>query len=245
MKIIAVYHIKGGVGKTATSVNIAYAAATEGNRVLLLDIDPQGASSFYFNVKADEDEGHQAVFGDASLDSSIKKTDFKNLDILPSDGRYRRLDHFITKMKRSDKWLKKLFSPVKKEYDYVFIDCPPSITAVAENLFEHTDAILVPVIPTTLSIRTYEQLKGFFKKEKLDKKKLFPFFSMYERRKNMHNESMIQFEKDYPECISVAIPYNSEIEKMGEYRMPIVHKYPYTEASEMYRRLWKRLKAKI
>jgi chromosome partitioning protein len=245
MKIIAVYHIKGGVGKTATSVNLAYAASEGGHNVLLVDIDPQGASSYYYCSEPREGKGAKAIFGDHSIDSSIRKTAFENLDILPSDGQYRKLDHFISSMKKSDKWLKKLFSPVKKDYDYVIIDCAPGITAVSENLFEHADAILVPVVPTVLSVRTYEQLKDFFNKEKLDKKKLIPFFSMYERRKNMHNESMEQFQKDYPECIPVAIPYNSEIEKMGEYRAPIVHKYPYAEASEMYRKLWKKLKGKI
>ncbi|MFI5149586.1 MAG: ParA family protein, partial [Bacteroidia bacterium] len=245
MKVIAVYHIKGGVGKTSTSVNIAYASAAEGNRVLLVDLDPQGASSFYLSNGTLEGKSRKAIFGDQSIDTSIQKTNFDNLDILPSDGQYRKLDHFISKMKNSDKWLRKLFSPVKQDYDFVFIDCPPGISAVSENLFEHADAILVPVVPTILSVRTYEQLKDFFKKHKLEKKKLFPFFSMYERRKNMHNESMVQFQKDHPECIAVAIPYNSEIEKMGEYKAPIVHKYPYAEASEMYRKLWKKLKWKI
>jgi chromosome partitioning protein len=246
MTIIAIYNIKGGVGKTATAVNIAYAAAEEGNKVLLMDIDPQGASSFYFKTKVNLDgDAKKVLFGGKSVESSIKATEFENLDILPADPKYRKLDAFLNDMKHSDKWLKKLFSPVRKSYDYIFIDCPPSITSVSENIFINADAILVPVIPTVLSIRTYDQLKEFFKEEKLDKKKLFPFFSMYERRKNMHNESMDQFLKDNPECINIAIPYNSEIEKMGEYMAPIVKRYPYAEASEAYRKLWKKLKGKM
>jgi chromosome partitioning protein len=168
-----------------------------------------------------------------------------NLDLLPADPNYRKLDAFLNNMKKSDRWLKHLFSPVKKEYDYVFIDCPPSITSLSENLFEQADAILVPVIPTVLSVRTYEQLRAFFKEEKFDKKKLSPFFSMYERRKTMHNECMAEFVKAYDECIDIAIPYNSEIEKMGEYKAPIVKKYPYCEASQAYRTLWKKLKKRI
>jgi len=246
MKIIAIYNIKGGVGKTATAVNLSYTAAAEGNKVLLVDIDPQGASTFYFNTKAVLEGGAKKVlFGQKTIEDSIRLTEFENLDILPSDSQYRKLDTFLHDMKNADKWLKKLFSPVKKNYDYVFIDCPPSITAVSENIFINADAILVPVIPTVLSIRTYAQLKAFFKEEKLDDKKLFPFYSMYERRKNMHNESILEFSKMYPECIDVAIPYNSEIEKMGEYMAPLVHKYPNAEASEVYRKLWKKLKKQI
>jgi chromosome partitioning protein len=246
MKIIAIYNIKGGVGKTATAVNLSYAAAEDGNRILLVDIDPQAASTFYFNTKAVLEGGAKKVLsGQKTIEDSIRLTEFQNLDILPSDNRYRKLDTFLHDLKNADKWLKKLFSPVKKQYDYVFIDCPPSITAVSENIFVNADAILVPVIPTVLSIRTYEQLKAFFKEEKLDEKKLYPFYSMYERRKNMHNESMKAFSKMYPECMDLAIPYNSEIEKMGEYMAPIVHKYPYAEASENYRKLWRKLKKQI
>ncbi|HEV7230397.1 MAG TPA: AAA family ATPase [Bacteroidia bacterium] len=246
MKTIAVYNIKGGVGKTATSVNIAYAAAEDGYKVLLVDIDPQGASTFYFGIKPTlEGNVRKIVSGGKSIEDSIRETEFKNLHILPSDSKYRKLDGFLNDMKKSDKWLKRFFSPVKKQYDFVFIDCPPSITSVSENLFENADAILVPVIPTVLSVRTYEQLKNFFKEEKLDREKLFPFFSMYERRKNMHNESMQAFSENYPECLNIAIPYNSEIEKMGDYKAPIVSKYPYAEASEAYRKLWKKLKKNI
>ncbi len=246
MKIIAIYNIKGGVGKTATSVNIAYAAASEGKRVLLMDIDPQGASTYYFKSKPSfQGDAKKVLFGGKSVESSIRETEFTNLDLLPADSKYRKLDNFLHEMKNSGSWLGKLFAPVKKQYDYVFIDCPPSITAVSENIFENADAILVPVIPTILSVRTYEQLREFFKEEGYDRKKLHPFFSMYERRKNMHNESMESFAKKYPECINIAIPYNSEIEKMGEYRAPIVHKYPYAEASEAYQKLWKKLKNKL
>jgi chromosome partitioning protein len=246
MKIIAVYNIKGGVGKTATSVNMAYTAAADGNKVLLMDIDPQGASTFYFKVKPSlEGDARKVLFGGKSVESSIRETEFTNLDLLPADSKYRKLDNFLHEMKNSDKWLSKLFSPVKKHYDYVFIDCPPSITAVSENIFENADAILVPVIPTVLSVRTYEQLRDFFKEEGYERKKLFPFFSMFERRKNMHNDSMESFSKKFQETINIAIPYNSEIEKMGEYMAPIVHKYPYAEASEAYVKLWKKLKNKI
>ncbi|HEY4797885.1 MAG TPA: AAA family ATPase [Bacteroidia bacterium] len=246
MKEIAIYNIKGGVGKTATSVNLAYAAAEDKNKVLLVDMDPQGASTFYMNVKHGHDDSiKKTFFKGKSVDELIRETEYSNLDILPSDTRYRKLDSFLGEMKNSDKWLKKLFKPVKKEYDYVIIDCPPNVTALSETIFQNADAILVPVIPTTLSVRTYEQLRTFFKDENFDKDKLHPFFSMVERRKNMHNETMEQFHKEYKECINVAIPYNAEVEKMGEYKAPIVKKYPYAETSEAFRVLWKKIKSKV
>ena len=148
-------------------------------------------------------------------------------------------------MKSSDKWLRKLLKPVKKDYDYIILDCPPNITALSENIFINVDAILIPVVPTVLSIRTYEQLATYFKQEKLDKKKLIPFFSMVERKKNMHNELMENFLENYSNTIDVAIQYSSQVEKMGEYLEPFLYKYPNSEISESYLNLWDLLKLKL
>lgn len=246
MKIIAVYNIKGGVGKTVTSVNFAYTVAKAGNSVLLVDLDPQGASTFYFDVELSLKGNSKKILSNKkNINSSIKDSGYKNLDILPADINYRKVDFIISELKSADKWLKKLLKPVKKEYDYIILDCPPNITTLSENVFQNSDAILTPVVPSTLSVRTFEQMIEFFEENKINPKKIHPFFSMVERRKSMHTSMMENFMKEHKNTIDVKIPYLSVIEKMGEYKTPVVHRYPYYEISFFYKKLWKELEARL
>jgi chromosome partitioning protein len=247
MKLLAIYNLKGGVGKTATTVNLAYLAAAEGYKTLLIDMDPQAASSFYFNVESDAAAGHvkRMVSGNYAIANNIIETEYENLDILPSNTDYRKIELFLNDLKDANRWLSNLVKPVKEDYDLVILDCPPNITLLTENIFRNADHILVPVVPTTLSVRTYEQILDYFVSYRLNKDKLMPFFSMYEKRKNMHNEISRDFARKFRETISVLIPYSSEVEKMGLYRAPLTYKRPSELASKAFGKLWKALKKKM
>lgn len=127
MKIIACYNIKGGIGKTATTVNLAYLAAREGARTLVWDLDPQGAASFYFRIKPKVKKGGTGLLsGKKELYEVVKGTDYTNLDLVPADFSYRKFDLALVDFKNSDKKISKLLKPVDKEYDYIFLDCPPA-----------------------------------------------------------------------------------------------------------------------
>lgn len=175
MKVIAAYSIKGGVGKTSTAVNLAYLAAQSGYRTLVWDLDPQGASSYYFRVKPKIKGGSkELIAGERELDGLIKATDFENLDLLPADFSFRNLDLVLDTRKKPTQRLKKLLQPLSDSYDFIFLDCPPNISLLSEAIFETSDILLSPIIPTTLSLRTLEQLKTFIKENKLKDLKLIP-----------------------------------------------------------------------
>lgn len=246
MKILATYNIKGGVGKTATAINLAWLAAREGSRTLVWDLDPQGASTFYFRVKPKvKGGGQRLVGGQGELTDSIKGTDYPNLDLLPADFSYRHMDIVLDAAKKPTKRLKKLLAPLADEYDYVFLDCPPSISLVSEAVFEAAEALLVPIIPTPLSLRTLEQLLGFERKKSLDKLKILPFFSMVDSRKGLHRQIVAALPVAHPEVLRTQVPYASEVEQMGVRRQPLGAYAANSRAALAFGDLWREIKTHL
>jgi len=245
MKTLALFNIKGGVGKTASAVNLAWLAAGEGARVLVWDLDPQGAASFYFRVKPKVKGGSKAlVKGERPLDSLVKATQYRGLDLLPADFSYRKLDLHIAKSGK-DTRLARVLKPARRSYDYVLIDCPPSISPLSESIFRAADILLVPMLPTTLSLRTYAQL-GRFCDEKAPKGlTLLPFFSMVDRRKGLHKQVLESFPGAHGECLPVPIPYSSAVERMGLERAPLGAFAPSSVAARAYDGLWRAIRARI
>ena len=126
MNVLATYNIKGGVGKTATAVNLAYLAALEGAETLVWDLDPQGAASFYFRIKPKIKGGSERLFsGKRDLEDSIRGTDYEGLDLIPADFSYRNMDLLLEQAKKPERRLQRLLEPLTGSYDYVFLDCPP------------------------------------------------------------------------------------------------------------------------
>lgn len=227
MKIIACYSNKGGVGKTAASVNLAHAFAQGGTRVLLCDLDPQGASGFYFRVKPSKKLDDDAFFKDVSrFTKSIRGSDFDNLDILPANMTFRDFDVFLSRMKNSRSRLKKSLKSVGSDYDVIILDCPPNISTLSENVFRAADLIVVPVIPTTLSERTFEQLIEFVDQKsgakKSSKKKILAFFSMVQGQKSLHSDTMLRMRETYPkQFLDATLPFSTDVERMGVHRAPV------------------------
>ena len=239
MKILATYNIKGGVGKTATAVNIAYLAARDGYRVLLWDLDPQAAASFLFRVRPKVKGGGKALIaGKRPVDDAIKATDFDNLDLLPVDFTYRHLDLHLDGERKSATRLRSLLTPLRREYDLVVLDCPPSISLLSENVLHATDLLLVPLIPTTLSVRTLDQLTDFIAGFERRQPEILAFFSMLDRRKRLHREIAEELPAKRDDVAAVAIPALSAIEQMSVHRAPVSATAPRSQAARCYGDLW-------
>ncbi|KXF82093.1 ParA family protein [Enterovibrio coralii] len=246
MKILACYSNKGGVGKTASAVNIAHLMAKSGYKVLLVDLDPQGASSFYYRLKPSKKLPNDSFFtrGDKFY-KSIQASDYENLDVLPANMDFRGFDVFLSEMKKGQSRLRKVLKGVKKEYDIVLLDCPPTLSLLSENVFECADNILVPVIPTTLTERTLEQLYEFFDDQGYDKSRLLPFFSMVQKSKSLHKETMERIANLYPALLSTSIPFATDVERMGVNRAPLTDFGKSSSAAMFYNKLWREIEALI
>jgi chromosome partitioning protein len=239
---IALYNLKGGVGKTATCVNLSYLAAQDGYKVLLWDLDPQGSTSFYYNVQPKVKSGTQKLFNEQlDLDDLIMATGYDNIEIIPADLTARNLEIILEELRSSRRRFKTILNTLAKEYDFVFIDCPPGFSVLSENIFTASDIILMPTIPTTLSVRTYEMVKEYFKEKSLNLEKLMCCFTMVDIRKNMHTDTMEELIRDN-KFFSNYIPYLADVEKMGVYQAPIAVFAPSSYAAKCYQDLWEEIK---
>ncbi len=246
MQTVAVYNLKGGVGKTATAVNLAHLASREGRRILLWDLDPQGAASFYLRVKAKvKGGGKKLLRGATAIDDVIRATTFPGLDLLPADFSYRSLDLALKGSHKPAKQLAAAMAPLRSRYDLVFLDCPPSVSLVSEAVLHAADLLLVPVIPTTLSLRTLRQIEEFVQDEGPRRLRVAPFFCMVDVRKRMHRELVAVPEMQGEAFLRTIIPSASIVERMGVERAPLGAFAPSSPAAQAYEALWKEIAGRL
>lgn len=239
MKTLALYNVKGGVGKTAAAVNLAYFAAASGRRTLVWDLDSQGASSWYLHGEPASVKTKKILEGETPVGRLVKPTPYANLSIIPADFSYRYLDIMLKKVEPPQEALKRLLKPFSEQYSLAVLDCPPSLSHLADNVFTAADLVLVPVVPTFLSLRAYEQLRTYFKQEDFSTKKLRPFYSMADRRRGLHRELLDRPPALLAPHLSAAVPYSSMVERMGEHRAPLATFAPSDDSALLaYAELW-------
>ncbi|MDH4113394.1 MAG: AAA family ATPase [Actinomycetota bacterium] len=245
MKVLATYSIKGGVGKTTTAVNLAHETAAAGSRVLLWDLDPQGAATFFVRVKPSVKGGaERLVSHSGSLAANIRATDDPAVHIVPADFSLRHLDLELDDTKHPTRRLAALLEPIADRYDVALLDCAPGITLTSESVFGAADALIVPTIPTTLSERTLDQLANFLAGQP-SAPMLLPFASMLDRRKRLQRDLVAHLMRDFPGFLPTAIPNASVIEQMGVERAPVAAFAPTSAAATAFRQLWADIAAHV
>lgn len=240
VKTLAIYNVKGGVGKTAAAVNLAYFAASSGLRTLMWDLDAQGASSWYLRGQPGEDVKTKKLFaGETLVGRLVKPTPYENLGLIPAAFSYRYLDIMLKKVEPPREALRRLLKPFSETYALAVLDCPPSLSHLADNVFTAADLVLVPVVPTWLSLRAYEQLRAHFKAEGFPVKKLRPFYSMADRRRGLHRELLETPPEIMSHRMQAVVPYSTSVERMGERRAPVAAFAPSDDpALVAYAELW-------
>ena len=245
MRTIAVYNMKGGVGKTTTAVNLSYLAAATGQRTLLWDLDPQAASSFAFRVRP-----HVSGFGRKTLEdghafgAAIKETDYHNLHLLPADFSYRKFERFLDSVGRPKRVLTSLLERFSRDFDVVFLDCPAGFSLLIEGVFAAADAILVPTIPTVLSLRTVARLLKWADRSD-SQSKIAAFFNMVDRRKGLHRRAGEWSAAHAEVFLRGQVPYATVVEQMAVRRMPLAVFAPRDLATTAFADIWVEFQSRL
>ena len=246
MIVFATFNIKGGVGKTAAAVNLAFLSSLGGARTLIWDLDPQSSATFYLRVKPKIKGGSKGLIRRRTeLDSHIRGSDFEGLDLLPADFSYRKLDLLLNRTKFPSKHLARLIKPLASDYDNLFLDCAPGVNLVSESVFYAADVLLVPTIPSTLSMRTLEQLSKYLRRRRHRSLRCWPFLSMVDQRKSLHRGIAASTE-DFPfKILSSRIPFSSAVERMGVHRAPLGTFARSSAAAQAYAALWEEIQTRL
>ncbi len=213
--------------------------------MLVWDLDPQAAASFAFRVRPRVDGfGGKHLPSAETFVEAIRETDYANLHLLPADFAYRKLDRLLDEAGKPKRVVRTLIDTLGHDYDLVFLDCPAGFTLLTEGIFAAADAVLVPTVPTVLSLRTLARLMKWADRSE-SQARLAAFFSMVDRRKTLHRHA-IDWSRDYPDVfLAGLVPYASVVEQMSLRRMPLAAFAPRDAATAAFQNIWTECESRL
>lgn len=236
--VVGCYALKGGVGKTSVAVNLAWLAADSGRRTLLWDLDPQAAATFLLRAKPKVKGGTRKLLqGETAPADVVKSTQHESLDLLPAEVLYESADLDLDAAKKSSRRVERVLRDLP-DYDLVVLDCPPGLSLLSANIVHAADLLLVPIVPSPLSLRTLDQVVDFAGSVDDSHPRVLAFLSMVEPRRALHRDVIGLIKDRYLDVARSMVPASATIERMGQRRAPVVSFAANTRAADSYRNLW-------
>ena len=240
-KIVSIANQKGGVGKTTTSINLSTILAKKGKKVLMIDADPQGNASSGVGIDRDDIDlsVYDILINDVTMEEVVKKTNIKNLDICPSNINLAGAEVELVSMMSREHRLKEKLDTVKEDYDFIIIDCPPSLGLITLNAFTASDSVLIPVQCEYYALEGLGQLLNTISLVKKHLNKDIEIegalLTMYDIRTNLSNQVVKEVKKYFNEKVyKNVIPRNVKLSEAPSYGMPISIYEPRSKGAKSY-----------
>lgn len=244
-KIVSIANQKGGVGKTTTAVNLSTILAKKNKKVLLVDTDPQGNATSGLGIDKEVEKSiYDVLVEDATIEETALKTAVKNLKICPSNINLAGAEVQLVGMENREKRLKEKLDKVKEEYDYIIIDCPPSLGLITLNAFTASDSVLIPVQCEYYALEGLGQLMNTINLVKRHLNKCLSIegavLTMYDIRTNLSNQVVKEVKKYFEDKVyKTVIPRNVKLSEAPSYGMPITVYDPRSKGAKCYEKFAK------
>jgi chromosome partitioning protein len=243
-KTISIFNQKGGVGKTTTCINFAAALGQKGKKTLLIDIDPQGNATSGVGVdKSDlEASSYDVLINDYPVKDAILQTEFKNLFLLPANMNLAGAELELAENEHRLRTLKKALAPVVLEYDYIIIDCPPSLGLLSLNSLVASDTLIVPLQCEYYALEGLSQLISTVRTVKNNHNEHLELegivFTMYDSRLKLNQQVMEEVDSYFPnKAYKTLIPRSVKLAEAPSFGKPIMYYEKYSKPSFAYKKL--------